>query len=293
VKYAYYPGCALETTAKEYDHSTRLVARHLGVELWEIPDWNCCGASAAHRVDHLLALALPARVLALAEEQGLDIVVPCAACYNRMKAVEKAVRESEEMRKTIEEIIERSYKGSVSARSVLDVLINQVGLESIKAQVKRPLAGLKLAAYYGCLWVRPPRITAFDDPEDPMTMDRLVEALGGEAVPWPYKTGCCGASLPTARTDVGLGMVYQILRRAREAGAAAIVTACPICHLNLDMRQKQVEAAFQEEFNLPIFYFTELMAVAFGYSPKEAGLTTHFVNPLPLLESSLERRETA
>ncbi|MBE3573302.1 MAG: CoB--CoM heterodisulfide reductase iron-sulfur subunit B family protein [Moorella humiferrea] len=299
MKYAYYPGCSLEATAKEYNQSAKIVARHLGIELWEIPDWSCCGATAAHNNDHLLSLALPARNLALAEAEGLDVAVPCAACFNRLRAAEEAVRESEDMRATISEIIGRDYRATNRTRALLDVMVNEVGLERIKEQVVKPLTGLKLAAYYGCLLVRPPKITAFDDPEDPMTMDRLVEVLGGEAVPWSYKTECCGGSLATARTDIGTRMIYQILRRARDAGAEGIVTACPLCFLNLDMRQGQAAAAAGDRFNLPVFYFTELMGIALGYAPKDLGLTTHFVNPLPFLEARdilrhpATRRETA
>ncbi|GFN24113.1 MAG: CoB--CoM heterodisulfide reductase iron-sulfur subunit B family protein [Thermoanaerobacteraceae bacterium] len=285
MRYAYYPGCSLEATAKEYNQSAKIVARHLGLELWEIPDWSCCGATAAHNNDHLLSLALPARNLALAEAEGLDVAVPCAACFNRLRAAEEAVRESEAMRATIGEIIGRDYRATNRTRALLDVMVNGVGLEKIGEQVVKPLTGLKLACYYGCLLVRPPKLTAFDDPEDPMTMDRLVAALGGEAVTWSYKTECCGGSLATARTDIGARMIYQILRRARDAGAEAIVTACPLCMLNLDMRQGQAAAAQGDRLNLPIFYFTELMGVALGYAPKDLGLTTHFVNPLPLLEA--------
>ncbi|WP_258359689.1 CoB--CoM heterodisulfide reductase iron-sulfur subunit B family protein [Moorella sulfitireducens (nom. illeg.)] len=299
MKYAYYPGCSLEATAKEYNQSAKIVARHLGVELWEIPDWSCCGATAAHNNDHLLSLALPARNLALAEAEGLDVAVPCAACFNRLRAAEAAVRESESMQATVSEIIGRDYRATNKTRAFLDVMVNEVGLEKIKEQVVKPLAGLKLVAYYGCLLVRPPQLTAFDDPEDPMTIDRLIQALGGEAVSWSYKTECCGGSLATARADIGVRMIYQVLRRARDAGAEGIVTACPLCFLNLDMRQGQAAAAHGDRLGFPIFYFTELMGIALGYAPKDLGLTTHFVNPLPLLEAReilrhpATRRETA
>jgi len=285
LRYAYYPGCSLEATAKEYNQSAKMVARHLGIELWEIPDWSCCGASAAHNTDHLLSMALPARNLALAEAEGLDVVAPCAACFNRLRAAEEAVRESEAMRATIGEIIGRDYRATNRTRALLDVMVNGVGTDKIGEQVVKPLTGLKLACYYGCLLVRPPKLTAFDDPEDPTTMDRLVAALGGEAVVWSYKTECCGGSLAAARTDIGIRMIYQILRRARDAGAEAVVTACPLCMLNLDMRQGQAAAVHGDRLNLPVFYFTELMGLALGYAPRDLGLTTHFVNPLPLLET--------
>lgn len=196
MKYAYYPGCSLEATAKEYNQSAKIVARHLGIELWEIPDWSCCGATAAHNNDHLLSLALPARNLALAEAKGLDVAVPCAACFNRLRAAEEAVRESEDMRATISEIIGRDYRATNRTRALLDVMVNEVGLERIKEQVVKPLTGLKLAAYYGCLLVRPPKITAFDDPEDPITMDRLVEVLGEKPSPGPIKPSAAAGVSP-------------------------------------------------------------------------------------------------
>lgn len=299
MKYAYYPGCSLEATGKEFNQSAKIVARHLGVELWEIPDWSCCGATAAHNADHLLSLALPARNLAIAEKEGLDVAVPCAACFNRLRATEVAVRESQDMQAAISEIIGTEYRASNKTRALLDVMVQGVGLEKIREQVVKPLAGLKVAAYYGCLLVRPPGLAAFDDPEEPMLMDNLIAALGGEAVKWSYKTECCGGSLSTVRQDIGLRLIYQILRRARDAGAEGIVTACPLCLLNLDMRQAQAAAANGDKLNLPLFYFTELMGVALGYAPKDLGLTTHFVNPVPLLEAKeilrhpATRRETA
>lgn len=299
MKYAYYPGCSLHATAVEYNVSAKIVAKHLGVELWEIPEWNCCGASAAHNTDHLLALALPARNLAIAEREGLDVAVPCAACFNRLKATQVAVRRSEEMRNTIKEIIGMDYQGQGEVRAFLDVMVNGVGLEKIQSLVTRPLTGLKVAAYYGCLLVRPPELTGLDDPEDPQIMDRLVEALGGTPVSWAFKTECCSASLATSRTDIGLLPIFRILKHAKASGADCIVVACPLCFLNLDMRQREINRRFQENFNLPIFYFTELMGIALGYPPKELGLPKHFVNPLPLLEAKeilrhpATRRETA
>lgn len=299
MKYAYYPGCSLEATGKEYNRSAKIVAKHLGIELWEIPDWNCCGATAAHNADHLLSLALPARNLAIAEKEGLDVAVPCAACFNRLRATEAAVRESEDMQTSISEIIGTEYRATNKTQALLDVLVQGVGLDKIREQVVKPLAGLKLAAYYGCLLVRPPGLTAFDDPEDPMVMDNLIDALGGEAVKWSYKTECCGGSLATVRQDIGSRLIYEILRHARDAGAEGIVTACPLCLLNLDMRQAKVAAVNNDKMSLPLFYFSELMGVALGYAPKDLGLTTHFVNPVPLLEAKeilrhpATRRETA
>lgn len=284
MKFAYYPGCSLNSTGVEYNISAKAVAKHLGLELWEIPEWNCCGASAAHNTDHLLALALPARNLALAEQQELDVAVPCAACFNRLKATEQAVRESAATREKVNKAIEMDYQANNSVRPLLDVMANALGMNAVKEKVVRPLDDLQVAAYYGCLLVRPPAVTRFDDPEDPQTMDRLMGTIGATPVEWSFKVECCGAGHSTTTPQVGLPMIDSILADARENGADCIVTACPLCFLNLDMRQKEIEQKYNRSYNLPIFYFTELMGLAFGYSPKDMGITKHFVDPMPLLE---------
>ncbi|MDK2824260.1 MAG: heterodisulfide reductase subunit [Clostridia bacterium] len=295
MKYAYYPGCSLSSTGIEYDMSTKKVAKSLGIELWEIPEWNCCGASSAHLTDHLLALALPARNLAIAEAEGLDVAIPCAACYARCKATEVEVKNSQEMKKTISEVIEREYAGKTQARALLDVFVNDLGLDSISALVNKPLKDIKVASYYGCLLVRPPRL-GFDDPEDPQSMDQLIKALGGTPVEWAFKTECCGAAHATTKSDVGFSMIEKILTAAKEAGADCIATACPLCMNNLDMRQSQVEAKFGKNYGLPVFYFTQLIGLALGLNPEELGVNKHFVNALGLVKKLLEaegRRDTA
>jgi len=295
MKYAYYPGCSLSSTGIEYDMSTKKVAKALGIELWEIPEWNCCGASSAHLTDHLLALALPARNLAIAEEKGLDVAIPCAACYARCKASEIEVKNSREMQKTISEVIEREYKGKSQARALLDIFVNDLGLESINALVNKPLKGLKVVSYYGCLLVRPPKL-GFDDPEDPQSMDELVESLGGTPIDWAFKTECCGAAHATTKSDVGLAMIEKILTAAKETGADCIVTACPLCMNNLDMRQAQVGVKFGQTYNLPVFYFTELMGIALGLNPEELGVNKHFVDSMGVVKKLNEaegRRDTA
>jgi len=283
MKYAYYPGCSLESTGMEYNLSAKAVAKHFGVQLEEIDDWNCCGASAAHSTSHLLSIALPARTLALAERQGLDVAVPCAACFNRMKGAQIEVRESPKMRDTIQEVIDMEYTAQYEVKALLDVLVNELGIGRIKEAVTRPISGLKVAAYYGCLLVRPPKTMCFDDPEDPQTMDKLVEALGGEAVNWSYKVECCGAGHSTMKPSVGIPMIKDIIKNAKLNGANCFVTACPLCFLNLDMRQAAAGELAKDSFQMPVFYFTQLMGMAIGYSPKELGLNKHFVDPMKLL----------
>lgn len=284
MKYAYYPGCSLNSTGIEYNISAKAVAKHLGVELWEIPEWNCCGASAAHSTDHLLSLALPARNLAIAEQEGLDVAVPCAACFNRLKATQQAVRESAATREKVNHVIEMDYQAGNNVLALPDALVKAFSLDVIKDKVVRPLDGLNAAVYYGCLLVRPPKLTQFDDSEDPTSVDDMMETIGASPVEWAFKVECCGAGHSTTRPDVGLPMIDNILADAKANGSDCIVTACPLCFLNLDMRQKEIEQKYNRSYQLPVFYFTELMGLAFGYAPKDMGINKHFVDPMPLLE---------
>jgi len=277
VRLAYYPGCSLDATSIEYGMSTQRMAKILGIDLWEIPDWNCCGASSAHQTNHLLAISLPARNLAIAEKEGLDTLAPCAACYNRMRATEYEVRTSAKTRSQVEEALGMSYQATQNSVSVLELLADRYGLDNLASKVTNPLKGMTPACYYGCLLVRPVAITGFDDPEDPQSMDSIMKALGASPVDWAFKTECCGAGLGVTQTDICLEMTYRILKNAKEMGADSIVTACPVCHLNLDMRQKAIEKKYQTEFNLPVYYVTELVAIACGAEPPTVGTNRHFV----------------
>ena len=279
LKYSYYPGCSLEATAKEYDMSMREVAKQLDVELVELDDWNCCGASSGHCTNYELSLALPARNLAIAEKEGMDMAVACAACFLRFKQTNYDLKKDEELRKRVEDIIGMPYKGSVEVRHLVDIFAREVGLENIREKVKKPLEGLKLAAYYGCYLVRPPEVTQFDDPENPRIMDDLLGVLGAETVDYSHKVECCGGNLLLARADVVIKLVGDICRSAIDAGAQAIVTACPLCQANLDMRQTGPEA-------IPILHFSELMGLALGASGSEVGgwLKRHLTSPVKVLK---------
>jgi heterodisulfide reductase subunit B len=289
-RYAFYPGCTLHSTGVEFGFSSELVCQALGLEMVEIPDWNCCGASSAHSMDATLFLALPARNLARAQEVGLDeLAIPCAACYSRLAAADLALQRDGGFREKMEEVLDFRYEGRVRPRNLLDILANDLSREALTAGVKMPLEGLKVVAYYGCLLIRPPAYTGrWDDPEHPQTMDHIIELMGAEAVPWSYGVDCCGGSLTLNRSDVVVHLVDRLAVAAHEAGADALVTACPMCMANVDGRQlyrggpplpRPPKAGYEP---LPIFYFTELMALAYGLSLKKV-LGKHLVDPRPLL----------
>ncbi len=285
MRYAYYPGCTLHSSAKEYRLSTEAIAERLGIELAEIPDWNCCGASSAHALNHDLSLALPARNLALAEGMGLDVVAPCAACFNRLAYAQHAVVTDEATAARIGQIAGRPVTGESRVRSLLDVVVSDVGAEALAEAAGSKLEGLKVAAYYGCLLVRPPKVVDFDDPEQPTSLDSVIEAVGAEAVDWSHKTECCGAGLAVGRTDIVVRLVGEILAAAKEAGADLVITACPMCQANLDTRQRAAESASSETFNLPILYFTQLIGLAMGVDPRRLSLQSHTVDGWDLLVS--------
>lgn len=291
MKLAYYPGCSLESSAIEYHLSTKKSAEILGVDLVEIDDWNCCGATSAHNTNKLLSIALPARNLALAEKEGLDVMAPCAACYNRFRHTEAAVRKDVEMQEKIGQIIDMPYTASNKTISALEWLVEGVGLDKIKEKVTKPLTGMKAASYYGCLLVRPQAYTGFDDVEDPQSMDDIVKTLGATAVDWSFKSECCGAALATSRPEIGNKMIYEVLKNAKESGADCIVTACPLCMMNLDMRQPGAVKANNDAFDIPVYYITELLAIAAGVEPNAVGVNKHFVeanNYLVELEKNKE-----
>lgn len=276
MSYSYYPGCSLHSTGLEYGLSTRAVFQHLGLELKELLDWNCCGASSAHIFDHTLALALPARTLALAQPFGHDLVTPCAACYNRLKSADHAMRTDPAIRSEMETLLGFHYTGTVTVRPVLAALYEDVGVERIAAEVRNSLIGLKVVTYYGCLLVRPPEIAQFDNPDDPQVMAALLRAIGAEVMPWSHATDCCGGSLSLGRSDVVGRLVGKLASRATETGADAIVTACPLCQVNLEMRQTTSP-------KMPTFYFTELLGLAFGLPEAKTWWRKHLIDPRPVL----------
>jgi heterodisulfide reductase subunit B len=272
MKYLYFPGCSLKGTGKAYEESLMAVFRALGIELREIEDWNCCGATAYMSVDEAKSYALAGRNLAIAEREDLDVIAPCSACYLGLNKAQKSLQEHPEIRRKVTDALRSvglEYKGTVKVRHPLDVLINDVGLDEIAKRIKSPLGGKRFAPYYGCQIVRP--FASFDDQYQPTTMDRLINLAGADCVEYPLKTRCCGGSLTGTVPEVGLRLAYIILKEAKKRGAEAIVTVCPLCQFNLDGYQDQIAAKF-EAVDIPVLYFTQILGLAMGLRPDELGM---------------------
>jgi len=289
MKYAYFPGCSQESTAEEYNRSLQAVAGRLeALDLVELPDWNCCGATPAATVNSLLPHALAARNLAIAEAMGMEIVAPCAACYKNINKASHSLNDDPDLRTRINATLDGHQVGRApKVRHPLDVLVNDVGVDNVPAA--KPLRGLKVASYYGCLITRPDG--GFDDPERPQSMDRLMEALGAEAVDWPYKTKCCGGAIYMASEDISFILSADVLAHAKAAGANAVAVGCPFCQLLLDLYQDKLEAIRGTTFNLPIFFFSQLMGLAMDLDRAELGLEKLIVSPFNLLAETIDSPE--
>ncbi len=276
MKIAYYPGCSLHSTGIEYDISTRKVCDVIGIELAEVKDWICCGSSPAHQCDELMSMALPVKNLALTVQTGnfKEVCVPCASCYSRLKFTQDKMADMN-LRQNVEQIIGAEYPEDIRVLHMLDVMVEKVGIDAIKEKVVKSLNGAKTACYYGCLMTRPPKITGKQQFENPTDMELVMEALGAEPVDWNMKTFCCGASFALTETEVVLELTRRILDDAVSTGAQAVSVGCPLCHANLDGRQEQINKKFGTNFNIPIFYFTELIGLAFGIEAKELGIHRH------------------
>jgi len=270
-EYTYYPGCSLHGTAHEYEDSVQEVARLLNIRLTEIPDWNCCGASSAHMTDHGLAVDLAARNLRIAEKTGKDLLIPCAACFHRLKAAEKALG------------AEGGQTPKIGILHLSDWLRRPESLRKIRDAVKTPLKGLRLVPYYGCLITRPPSITDSVEHEDPKSMDLLIQILGGEAKRWSHKTECCGGSLALGRADITNALVSRLVKAADRAGAQGILTMCPMCQANLESNQLELKQQDSGHPVLPIFFATELIAACISESTSAKRWKAHLVDPEGLL----------
>ena len=283
MKYAFYPGCSLESTAWDYDKSARALCRALDIELVDVPDWVCCGSTPAHASNASLAVALPVLNLQKAQAAGFsEVLTACASCYARLRTANHKVNSDPAERERAQRITGKPYDGAVKVRHILDVLVNDVGVREIRKRVWKPLTGLRVASYYGCLLSRPPEIVAFDDAEHPTCMDGLVKAAGAQVVDWPFKTECCGASLSITKTGVVNRLGGRLLSMAHRAGAECIVVACTLCQLNLDFRQPEAKRESGDFPDMPVLYVTQLLGLALGLSPNALGLDALTISAAPL-----------
>jgi heterodisulfide reductase subunit B2 len=283
LQYAYYPGCSLEHTASPYDKSIRAVFKALDIGLHEIEDWNCCGATMYMSVKKIVGYAISARNLALAQNMGMQICAPCSSCYTILRKTNRHIAWDPKERAKINEALAAAglkYDTLVEVRHPLDILINDLGLDAIKAKLKKSLKGIRVAPYYGCQVIRPHGY--FDDVDEPVTMDQLLSTLGAEVVPYPCKVRCCGGMLMTTQEEIALDLNMKLLQAANDTKAEIIATACPLCQMNLEAYQGKINRAFGRDFNIPVVYFSHLMGAALGISSEEMGLDKMLVDPVKL-----------
>lgn len=299
MKYAYYPGCSGHGTSVEYEASTRAVCNALNMDLVEIEDWNCCGSTPAHSVSHELSGALAARNLLQAAKTGADCVIsPCPSCSSNLKMARHRMQ-NPAFKAKVDELLDASTPANadggadlMETYSVLQAIVENVGVENIVSRVTYPLEGIKVVTYYGCLLSRPAHVAKFDDPENPVSLDNIMKALGAEVLPFALKTECCGAAMGIPDVNIPGSLSGRILDTAKAVGAEAVVTACPLCHMNLDLRQRQAARISKKSFfGLPVFYYTQLIALAFGLPKNAMRLDKLAVNPYPLLDKIAERRK--
>ena len=285
MKYLYYPGCSAEATGKAYGMSTLAVMDKLGVELEELDDWNCCGATSYFSVRELDSFAIAARNLAIAQKQGdEDICVICNACYTTLAKTNRYIAESPEVHEAVNGAlgaVGRSYDGKANVSHIMDILTNDIGLEAIAEKVKRRLSQIKVAPYYGCQYSRP--MGDFDDPEFPTTMDRLFEATGAAVVDYPAKAKCCGGMMMMTRGDVALRLCQELLQAAKDNEADVIVAACPLCEMNLEAYQPKVNEMYGTDFHIPVMFFTQLLGLALGADPKQLGIDKQIISCEPIV----------
>ncbi len=275
----YYPGCSLESTAKEYQLSAKAVCKELDIELVELEDWSCCGALEVSSLNSTLSLVLPARNLKIASAHSDKLAVTCNACFNNLVKAQHQIAENADLKQKINKILDYEFR-EIQIKHILDLFVNDVGLQRIEETVKKPLKGLKTVAYYGCLMVRPSKILRSDDPDDPKHIDEIVSVLGGEPLEFTSKTKCCGGGVIMTYKQTATKLTEQILVEAAERGAQCILVTCPLCHMALESLSGKVKTAKK----IPIIYFTQLMGLAFGIEPDKLGLNRNMVSPTPVID---------
>lgn len=283
MKVPYFPGCTLNTTGKGFDNAVRASTTAVGLDLVELPEWNCCGATFSLIVDNMLELAAAAHVLVAARKEGDTVTTACTTCYNVLKRTNLFIRGNEEERDRINTFIEAEYEGDVEVMDIVHLLRDRVGFEAVRDKVQAPLGDLKVASYYGCMVLRPPDEVAYDDPDNPRTLDDLMAALGAVPADYPHKNECCGAYLAIKAPEITREMVYTILRSAQAAGAEAVATNCPLCQFNLDKQQAEMQKIYAGYQPIPVFYFSQLMGLALGLDASDYGWDQHYIDARPLL----------
>lgn len=284
---AYYPGCSLEHSSAEFDRSTRKLLALLNVETKEVPEWTCCGSTPAHMMDHLLAQSLAARNLRQAALVGDEMVIPCPSCYQREKNAELEIHADDEFRAEVNEILDAPYTGRVTVYNLPEYLLKAVGEEKIASLVKVDLSQLKVVPYYGCLLGRPADLVRDRDPEQPVSMDLLLQAAGVDVKWWNYKTECCGASVGMPKAEIQRRLSGKVIQQALNVGAEAIVVCCPLCHVNLDLKQGQINKALGTDYRVPILYLPQVLGLALGLSESDVMLEKNVVDPRPLVKRAI------
>lgn len=285
-EYVYFPGCSLEKIAISYHLSALETTKKLGIKLVELEDWNCCGATTYFHVDELLAYTLSARNLAMAEKAGTEVVAPCSACYKNMYFTNVHLKEDPDLADHINDALKEdnlSFSGAMTVKHLLEVYANDVGPEQIKSKVTYPLSGLKVAAYYGCQILRPKK--DHEDVEQPQFFEDIMSAVGATPVDFPLKLTCCGGSLLLSSRLAAYSMINNILQNAEYAQADVIVTACPLCQVNLECYQPQVNQDFGTHHHIPVVYFTQLIGLAMGIPPKKLGFGKEFLTPTKAIDA--------
>lgn len=283
-EFAYYPGCSLEKIALSYHLSTMETTKKLGVKLNELEDWNCCGATTYFHVDELLAYTLVARNLAMAEKQGFDVVAPCSACYKNMYFTREHLNDEPDLADHINFALEEDnlqFSGNSKVKHLLELFSQDIGAEEVQKKVTRPLTGLNIAPYYGCQILRPRK--DHEEVEDPHFFEEIIAATGATPVDYAMKMRCCGGSLIITSRIAALGMVRNLLQNAIDSGATLIATSCPMCQVNLECYQQMVNQEFGTNYHIPVLYFTQIIGLAFGISPKRLGIGTELVSISPVL----------
>jgi heterodisulfide reductase subunit B len=285
--YAYFPGCSLESTAKEYDISTRAVCKILGINLIEIEDWNCCGATAIRTLSRATSVALPLRNLAIAEKNNFDVIAPCNACFHKLRKAAYVVKEDIGLKDNINRILKEEegleFTAKNKIRHLADIIRNDIDPEVFRSKITRPLEGLKVVPYYGCLIVKAPQFMQYENPERPMVMDKILKEAGAEVLEFDLKTRCCGGPVVMTKEEVALKLTGDILKKAKDLGADCVAVLCPMCHFNLDGKQNAVENKLGEKLNLPILYFTQLLGLAMGIESRKLGLKRNIVDTKNLI----------